>query len=174
MCAGRTSTEILVEDFPYTTPKGEVTLSARVPYEICETCGFRMFGAAGERARTEAVYRYLGRLTPWQIVSIRQSLNLNQSDFAEKLGVGHASLERWERGVNIQNQSSDNLLLLMSKPGNSEWLATERNQRAKQDIQNDSVVDLEKFRALSHYDTDLLTSRRAQFRLRRLVISVCH
>jgi putative zinc finger/helix-turn-helix YgiT family protein len=114
---------------PYTTPHGTVVLNAEVPYEICAACGHEGFGETGERVRTEVVYRYLGRLAPREIVAIRENLNLTQAAFADLLGVGRASLERWERGGVMQNQSMDNLIRLMSEPAHREWLERQRSER---------------------------------------------
>src|SRR5690348_15020989 len=121
-CGGETHTRVVCEAFPYTTPQGEVSLTAQVPYDHCTACGYTGFSEAGERARTEAIYRHVGRLSPWEIICIRENLGLSQAEFADRLGVGKASLERWERGVNMQNQSMDNLILLLSDANHKSWL----------------------------------------------------
>ena len=126
-CDTPVQARLVDEAIPYTTPQGTVTLHAQVPYEICAACGHEGFGEAGERARTEVIYRHLGRLTPWEIVAIRENLGLTQAVFADLLGVGRASLERWERGGIMQNQSMDNLIRLMSEPAHREWLERERS-----------------------------------------------
>ena len=69
----------------YATPKGSVDLVVDVPYEACPTCGYRGFGEAGERARTEAIYRYHHRLEPWAIAGIRQRLGMTQKKLADFL-----------------------------------------------------------------------------------------
>jgi len=125
-CDAPVRIRLVNEAIPYTTPQGTITLHAKVPYEICAACGHEGFGEAGERARTEVVYHHLGRLTPWEIVAIREKLGLTQAAFADQLGVGRASLERWERGGVMQNQSMDNLIRLMSEATHRDWLDQQR------------------------------------------------
>ena len=125
-CDAPVQVRLVDEAIPYTTPQGRVMLHAEVPYELCASCGHEGFGEAGERARTAVVYRYLARLPSWEIVAIREDLGLIQIGFAELLGVGRASLERWERGGIVQNQSMDNLIRLMSNPAHREWLEKQR------------------------------------------------
>ena len=166
-CSGALRNRLVDETIPYATPQGEVSLHVKVPYERCESCGFESFGEAGERARTEVVYRHVGRLTPWEIVAIRERLDLTQAQFADRLGVGRASLERWERGANMQNQSMDNLILLLSVSAHKAWLDNERFRRLRSTTADDIVVNLGRFRALRSQDPVKLAERRATFRLRR-------
>lgn len=166
-CGGSLSTRLVHENIPFKTPDGEVTLSADVPYDTCAECGYEGFGEAGERARTEAVYRYVGRLTPWEIVRLRENLDLSQNAFAEWLGVGRASLERWERGGNMQNQSMDNLILLLSNHAHKSWLDSERRRRLKVNTDQSSIVSLQRFRALRPDNSDQLAKRARTFKLRR-------
>lgn len=168
-CGGNVVSRLVVETIPYVTPQGEVSLMAEVPYESCSACGYEGFGAAGEQARTEAVYRHVGRLCPWEIVAMREHLGLSQAEFAGWLGVGRASLERWERGAHMQNQSMDNLMLLLSIPANKQWLDRRRLESQKVSACSGKIVSLERFRALQSRDTDDLAARRAIFRLRRSV-----
>ena len=167
LCAGHAKISPVTEALEYTTPKGIVTISVTMPYITCDACGFAGFGEAGERARTEAVYRYHGRLTPWNIVEIRTSLGLTQAEFAHQLGVGHASLERWETGEKMQNQSMDNLIILLSNLENKAWLEAERSRRLRRSVAQSEVVDFYQFRALSQQDQAELRARSTRFRLRR-------
>jgi putative zinc finger/helix-turn-helix YgiT family protein len=169
MCGHGVRSSHVSEIVPYLTPEGEVSLHAQVPHVFCEACGYEGFGEAGERARTEAIYRYMGRLSPWEIVSIRESLGLSQAQFAGRLGVGRASLERWERGANIQNQSMDNLILLLSTPSSLAWLSRERARRLSLSVREERVINVSRFRALRLEDQESLAERRANFRLRRKV-----
>lgn len=63
-CEAQLGTRVVQQEIPLTTPKGKVMLTVDVPCEFCSACGHEGFGEAGERARTEAVYRHLGRVTP--------------------------------------------------------------------------------------------------------------
>ena len=151
----------------YLTPKGEVELSVEIPYEVCQLCGFRAYGEEGERARTAAIYAYHGRLPPWEMVDVRERLGMTQKAFADLLGVGHASVERWEKGENMQNRSMDNLVLLLSNPANKNWLEDQRHQRERTYLRGEVVVPLDRFRVLSDAESIALKARSQKFRLRR-------
>ena len=92
-------------------------LTVVLPVEHCESCGEFFMGADAEIAQHEAVCRYLDRLTPAEIKKLRKSLRLNQADFAVKVGVGIASIKRWEAGNLIQSTSMDKLLRSVSTSG---------------------------------------------------------
>lgn len=87
--------------------------------EECDRCGFQtvpldqadQFGAALDAAyRKEA-----GLLSKDEIRAARERLRMSQREFAEYLGVGEASVKRWETG-SLQDKSSDNLIRLMTDP----------------------------------------------------------
>lgn len=65
------------------------------------------FGLALDAAYRERV----GLLFPKQIREYRERLGMNQEEFAAYLGVGPASIKRWELGA-IQDKSSDELIRL--------------------------------------------------------------
>lgn len=79
----------------------------------CPGCGFK----AGTRqqakefqlALSNAYRREEGLLTSEKIIAIRKGLRLTQVEFAEKIGVGIASIKRWETGA-IQTKSMDNAI----------------------------------------------------------------
>ena len=165
-CEARLGSRVVKQEIPFTTPKGKITLTVDVPYDVCEACGHEGFGEAGERARTEAVYRHLGRVTPWEIVDIRKRLGLTQLLFAEWLGVGSASLERWERGAVMHNQSMDNLIVLLSDARNKCVLDSHRNKALRAVTSADKVVDFSRFQALKGGNESELLERSAAFILR--------
>ena len=98
---------IRTQQFAYTSGTHDVLLTADIPVEHCFSCGETLAGEDAEISRHEAVCRYLGRLTPREIKSIRKSKDLTQRDFANELGVGLASIKRWETGANIQGKPHD-------------------------------------------------------------------
>lgn len=99
--------KVLTQQFAYANGGRDVLLTADIPVEHCLSCGETLSGEEGEIARHEAVCRYLGRLTPQEIKSIRQSGRMTQASFASRLDVGVASLKRWETGSNIQSKAHD-------------------------------------------------------------------
>ncbi len=86
-----------------------------VPAEItvCRHCGFCLAhdGQADEIARaTREAYRMKhGLLTSVEIVARREKMSMSQQQFADMLGVGVASVKRWERGC-VQDRSKDELI----------------------------------------------------------------
>jgi putative zinc finger/helix-turn-helix YgiT family protein len=105
-----------------TTVRAEVRgVRLQVPgiAEECDRCDFQAvplehaneFGLAVDAAYRQAA----GLLKKEQICAARQGLSMTQREFAEYLGVGEASVKRWELGA-LQDKSSDNLIRQMTDP----------------------------------------------------------
>ena len=93
--------------------RGE-TLEVEAPAMRCHHCGFEI-AVPGSldalRLATADAYRQRhGLLTSEQIVSRRTAIGKSQRDFAEYTGVGVASLQRWEKGLVVQDKGSDLLI----------------------------------------------------------------
>lgn len=105
---------------------------AKVPHEIrglqfevedevlvCSHCG--AISVPWDRVdehgrRVDATYRRLaGILTADQIREARHRLRMSQREFADYLGVGEASVKRWEAGV-LPDKSSSDLIRLKTDP----------------------------------------------------------
>lgn len=166
LCQHATRREIVSETMNYVTPKGTIELEVSMPYDVCDACGHQSYGAEGERARMEAIYGFHNRLSPWEIISIRRALDQSQLEFAKCLGVGHASLERWETGEKMQNQSMNNLILLLSNPDHQKWLESQKRAQAEGKKQGGNVLELDRFRALKNADPEYLIRQRDGFELR--------
>jgi len=87
-----------------------VELNAEV--EICDKCGhYSIPGRVAKEFghRLDVAYRKAaGLLTIKQIVEARKRLGFNnQKDFADYLGVGEASVKRWEAGALLDKSSSE-------------------------------------------------------------------
>ncbi|MFZ5928705.1 MAG: type II TA system antitoxin MqsA family protein [Acidobacteriota bacterium] len=86
---------------------------------VCSHCGFITIplDQADEHGRlTDQIYRRLaGILTTEEIREARRRLRMNQREFAEYLGVGEASVKRWETGV-LPDKSSSDLIRLKTDP----------------------------------------------------------
>ena len=82
---------------------------------VCPRCGYVTVDGkdmAEYMGRVADAYRSRhGLLTGEQIRDRRKSLGMSQAKFAEHLGVGLASIKRWETG-RIQDRSSDRLIRL--------------------------------------------------------------
>ena len=149
------------EKFPYFDGKDEVELVAVVPTYSCPDCGNSVVGKEGQQARDSAVYRHHQRIPPWEISAIRKDYGMTQKQFAKAFGFGRASVERWENGVLIQNESMDNLMLLLRDPDCGKQLLAERIKE-KEAMDSDSsknVINLDRFRCLRQINE--FTKRRA-------------
>jgi putative zinc finger/helix-turn-helix YgiT family protein len=93
--------------------RGE-TLEVEAPAMRCQHCGFEI-AVPGSldalRLATADAYRQRhGLLTSEQIVSRRSAMGMTQRVFADHVGVGVASLQRWENGLVVQDKGSDLLI----------------------------------------------------------------
>lgn len=98
--------------------RGE-TFQVQAPAMTCKNCGF-VISAPGNlealRLATLDAYRLRhGLLTSDQIVERRTRMGMSQRAFAGHTGVGVASLQRWEKGLMVQDKASDNLLRICTK-----------------------------------------------------------
>ena|ERR1035438_3455340 len=90
-----------------------VEVACVVPTFVCSNCGCEWTGHEAEAIRHDAVCRRLTRLTPKEVLAVRQAYGLSQLDFSRITGIGEASLSRWETGSQIQNAACDRLLRLL-------------------------------------------------------------
>src|ERR1700686_2537409 len=78
----------------------------------CRKCGTVLLDSeANEKIHVEFL-RQAKLLTPHEIGSYRQRLNLTPKILAEALGVSEETVSRWERGWQFQDRTQDNLLRL--------------------------------------------------------------
>jgi len=100
--------------------RGE-TFRVTSPALQCRHCGFGMLGPGHldvlRIATHDAYRRKHGFLTSGEILSRRKAMGLSQKRFAEYLGVGSASIERWESGMLVQDKASDLLLRQRTERG---------------------------------------------------------
>ena len=87
-------------------------LKTDVPVRRCETCDFDYLDKEAERLKHNTICRHLGVLSPNEIRQIRNDLEMTRAEFAEVTGIGEASLNRWENGLNIQTHAYDRYLRL--------------------------------------------------------------
>ena len=84
----------------------------------CQICGLKAGTdeqAANIQLKIADAYRKKkGLLTSKEIKTCRATMNLSQAKLAKEVGVGVASIKRWETGA-IQNASMDNLLRTVLK-----------------------------------------------------------
>lgn len=90
-----------------------------VPILRCGRCGYKTVDAQQldeySTAVADAYRRKHGRLTSQAIRKARTRLKMSQREFAGYIGVGIASIKRWELGM-VQDRAMDELLRLKTQP----------------------------------------------------------
>jgi len=177
------------EDFNYQSGGREYSVRAMIPVHACAACGESFLSDAGENARHRAICGAMNRLTPEDILALRQRLAMSRRAFADLSGIGEASLARWETGELIQNESNDNLLRLLLIDDNVRHLAAihgigataiasqDKDVRRIPDIAQTqarsiqpvaaTTIDLSRYPALPQGDELRLARERRNFKLRR-------
>lgn len=101
----------------------EREFEASIDAVCCTKCGAKVMDEYARLQKHEAWCRGVGLLSPRQIRQIRRKRNLTIPQFAKLLGIGSASIGRWERGATVQNVGNDNLMRLLAKQSNFAMLA---------------------------------------------------
>lgn len=98
-------------------------LKVEAPVMVCTSCKFEILaeGQLDELKRlTEEAYRAKHKLLrPEEIVARRKSMGMTQTQFADYLHVGIASVKRWEKGY-VQEPSTD--CRIREKTERREWV----------------------------------------------------
>ncbi|MDA8130394.1 MAG: type II toxin-antitoxin system MqsA family antitoxin [Elusimicrobia bacterium] len=82
-------------------------------WEECSDCHEIFLDDNATKIIEAAQFQELSLLSPAELKSIRQELNLSQTSMARLLGVGAKSYLRWETGLSVQNKAMDNLIRLI-------------------------------------------------------------
>jgi putative zinc finger/helix-turn-helix YgiT family protein len=167
------------EEFNFRSNGVDYPVRAEVPVRVCKDCGQIYEDEEGELARHEATCKALGRLTPREIIQLRESLDLSRREFSELTGIGEASFARWESGDLIQSESNDSLLRLVGNRRNAQCLAELRGvaplktakashtgaiaRPVKDNTQN--VLNIDDYRALKDAGWPEVRKRSERFKL---------
>ncbi len=103
--------------FDYGTGESAIELTVELPVRRCTPCDYDYLDEVAEDRQHEAVCRHFGVLAPREIRRIREDLGMTRTKFAAITGIGEASLNRWEKGINIQTHAYDRYLRLLALPG---------------------------------------------------------
>lgn len=89
---------------------------SETPLYQCHAWEIPLDEAGAFGAALDAAYRKkLGLLSASEIRAARERLRMSQREFAEYIGVGEASIKRWELGA-LQDKSGDELIRLKTDP----------------------------------------------------------
>jgi len=110
--------QIVNTSFLYGEGESATALAVELRAFQCQDCGLEYVDDSAEDLKHEAVCRHLGVFTSAEIESLRDSLGMSRSKFAQVTKIGEATLGRWERGALIQNAAYDQFLYLLTFPEN--------------------------------------------------------
>lgn len=117
---GKQDSLTLIREVEEFNIRGE-SIPVEVEYYRCEACGEEMMPLRMENDPLEQAYREYrrrkGMVQPEEIREFRQKFGLTQKEYSELLGIGVASLSRYENGA-LQEQSHDHILRFSMQPEN--------------------------------------------------------
>jgi HTH-type transcriptional regulator/antitoxin MqsA len=116
--------------------RGETISVEGVEHGRCTQCGEAYLDLdATEHLQQDAVRQLResrGLLTPPQIRSLRDSLELSQAGLEKLLGTGPKTVVRWEKGTVFQSVTADKLMrLLIAKPELATLVSSSNPKTAK-------------------------------------------
>jgi len=92
----------------------------------CAACQAISLDDEADQQISAAFRRAAGLLAPEEIRQGREKLQLTQKQFANLLGVGEATVSRWETGAQIQQRALDRFLrVCLASPGAVELLLSD-------------------------------------------------
>lgn len=77
---------------------------------VCRSCGEKVFTEKVDDQVNAALHCHLHLLTPEEMRTALQRINLNQKEAADRLGIAEATLSLWLDGTQIQPRAMDKLL----------------------------------------------------------------
>jgi putative zinc finger/helix-turn-helix YgiT family protein len=137
----RVSSSIQEHKFTYGVGDEAVELSASVPVRKCDECSLCFLDSEADDICHEAVCKHLGLMTSKQIKRLRELHNLSQAQFADLTGLGGATLSRWERGVNVQNEAYDNYLYLLGFEKNIEKIQKRKSVEGSKRVSLEEIQE---------------------------------
>ncbi len=118
-CEKETGFERIIKEETFNVRGEPITIN--VEYIKCKDCGDEVLNPAVNHDPFELVYREYRRkhalLQPEEIAGWRKAHHLTQGEFAKLLGIGVATINRYENGA-LQNESHENLLRLSMDTSN--------------------------------------------------------
>ncbi|ERM92503.1 XRE family transcriptional regulator [Caldanaerobacter subterraneus subsp. yonseiensis KB-1] len=128
VCGTEQKTEV-IEKEEISNVRGE-EIKALAKIRVCSVCGEELFDEELEEENIQRVYdiyrKKHGIPSPDEIRNIRESYGLSQRAFAKLLGIGEASIARYETGA-LPEKSLSNMIMLLKDPKNMKKLL-EKNE----------------------------------------------
>ncbi|ADD03324.1 transcriptional regulator, XRE family [Thermoanaerobacter italicus Ab9] len=128
VCGKEQETKVIEKEEVSNVRGDEIKALARI--RVCSVCGEELFDEELEEENIQRVYdiyrKKHGILSPEEIKRIRESYGLSQRAFAKLLGIGEASIARYETGA-LPEKSLSNMIMLLKDPKNMQKLL-EKNE----------------------------------------------
>lgn len=123
--------------------RGEM-IPVHLEYYLCEECGMDFEIPHPDYDPLDAAYReYRNRkrmIQPEQIKKFRKELGLTQKEFCEILGIGIATLNRYENGA-LQSEAHDQIIQLCMQPDNLLGIL-EKKTELLSDVNRNRIISL--------------------------------
>lgn len=145
-CGKLVNYQIISKRDTYNIRGEEITITAEIP--VCENCDTELLDVYLEDKNLRKAYKKYaekyGLVTADEIKSIREKYGLNQEVFARILGIGRATLARYENG-SLANEATSSLIKRSGEPEFLLSLVEERKnniahkdyERIKKKLKND-------------------------------------
>jgi len=128
VCGTEQETKVIEKEEVSTVRGDKIKALARI--RVCSVCDEELFDEELEEENIQRVYdiyrKKHGILSPEEIKNIRESYGLSQRAFAKLLGIGEASIVRYETGA-LPEKSLSNMIMLLKDPKNMKKLL-EKNE----------------------------------------------
>ena len=82
----------------------------RLPIDKCTRCGEQYFTLQTDDSISSGLRTHLCLLQPEEILDQLSVLEIDQHEFATRIGTAHETLSRWLSGHTVQNRAMDNLM----------------------------------------------------------------
>jgi putative zinc finger/helix-turn-helix YgiT family protein len=132
-------------------------------YFYCKSCGEEFENPTPEMDPVERAYQAYreqrGMLQPDNLIRYRKSIGLTQKEFSTLLGIGNATLIRYENGA-LQSDAHDRMIRLCMLPRNL-LICLQENQQAFSEEHFDRLN--EKLALMDQAGLDLLTAVQKSF-----------
>lgn len=118
--------------------RGEM-IPVEFEYQYCQECGEKFEPTRPDYDPLDNAYRVYrqmkGMVQPEEIKRFRKNLGLTQKEYSKILGIGIATLNRYENGA-LQSQSHDQIIQLSMQPANLRTLIENKAEILSQETRN--------------------------------------
>jgi putative zinc finger/helix-turn-helix YgiT family protein len=124
-CCGEGTLHFTVKDYLAKIGEGQTIKIPNIQMEACDKCGEEILSLESAREVDLAIAEYTDRLTPAELMAIREGFDVDQTEMSEALGLGSKTYHRWEKGSQYPSRSMGYYLrVLREYPEAFTWLVS--------------------------------------------------